>query len=1048
MIEEIFFWATIAMAARPALEQAIYIDNVHRGNHYHYDMGNGSISERRPLYPQEVWIDLALIAAVPPPQTPAPGTLSGVVRGISGVALAPVPGSDRLFEAPLGTFLDMIPANYAGGAYRPTLTDAALKRVPYNPSVWIADGVLRRVEFLDASPVELGYSLPLSLDYWRYVGAIAGSGSVAPGGLWQRGPDPVAPAQIDISLAPAPATSALDTVVFPASSTEFQGGVPAETKFFLDGSSGAIRGGGVTGTAWDVAQRGAFSVAFGQDGVASGVGSTVAGGQNSTAAANMATVGGGQGNAANGTSSTIAGGDSNTANGTESFVGGGRLNTAGADGSAIGGGNSNITGGDASFIGGGNDNFANETCAVVGGGKSNTAAGDSSTVAGGINNAASGILRSTVGGGEGNTASANYSVVAGGANNAASGEYSIAAGGQLNAASGELSCVVGGGGLAAGEGNTSAGLCSFVGGGRRNTAVGEFSTVGGGERNYADGLHSAISGGLNNLSNSTACAIGGGLSNTVSGAMATIAGGQLNLASGISSNVSGGMSNHAFGPNSHVGGGSNNTASGPMATVVAGDSNTASDDMSFVGCGQGNSVGAGAGTATAAVLVGGISNRIGITSTSLYAFIGCGSNGVVDGNNSAVVGGNNNVVSGALASIVGGESNAATESISFVGGGKGNLAGAGRSDSEGAAIVGGLSNQIAPSASAPYSFIGGGRGNLVDAAEASIVGGSSNYVAADGSFVGGGNGNQVGAGGSYSAIGGGSNNRSTAVQAFVGAGDSNSVGGSFAAGGVVAGVSNSVQGDNCVIGAGVSNQCSGTSNGILGGRQNAISTPGGAAETTGAAVVCGVSNSITAGCYHTVLNGFNNVISTTNTNAPYTSSSVAAGLNCSCSTNNTFMWNDGGSAGTAPLNSVNPRTFLARATNGFFFYTGNATANGATLAAGSSAWAAVSDRAAKENIEELDSAAALAKVRNLPIYQYNYKGTEPGQIYRGPMAQDWHAAFPSEKDPLTIDTMDLDGVTLAAVKGLAERNHHLEERVVALEALIASLIGKQAPREV
>ena len=56
------------------------------------------------------------------------------------------------------------------------------------------------------------------------------------------------------------------------------------------------------------------------------------------------------------------------------------------------------------------------------------------------------------------------------------------------------------------------------------------------------------------------------------------------------------------------------------------------------------------------------------------------------------------------------------------------------------------------------------------------------------------------------------------------------------------------------------------------------------------------------------------------------------------------------------------------------------------------------------------------------------------------MAQDWHQAFPSEKDPLKIDTMDLDGVALAAIKGLqaiikeqAERLNELEEYVYNLE---------------
>ena len=47
-------------------------------------------------------------------------------------------------------------------------------------------------------------------------------------------------------------------------------------------------------------------------------------------------------------------------------------------------------------------------------------------------------------------------------------------------------------------------------------------------------------------------------------------------------------------------------------------------------------------------------------------------------------------------------------------------------------------------------------------------------------------------------------------------------------------------------------------------------------------------------------------------------------------------------------------------------------------------------------------------------------------LWRGPYAQDWHAAFPSAKDNLMIDTMDLDGITLSAVKGLIIENKRLK----------------------
>jgi hypothetical protein len=49
----------------------------------------------------------------------------------------------------------------------------------------------------------------------------------------------------------------------------------------------------------------------------------------------------------------------------------------------------------------------------------------------------------------------------------------------------------------------------------------------------------------------------------------------------------------------------------------------------------------------------------------------------------------------------------------------------------------------------------------------------------------------------------------------------------------------------------------------------------------------------------------------------------------------------------------------------------------------------------------------------------------------GPVAQDWNAAFPIDKDPLRIDTMDLHGVSLAAIQGLLARVEKLEARLTA-----------------
>ena len=99
------------------------------------------------------------------------------------------------------------------------------------------------------------------------------------------------------------------------------------------------------------------------------------------------------------------------------------------------------------------------------------------------------------------------------------------------------------------------------------------------------------------------------------------------------------------------------------------------------------------------------------------------------------------------------------------------------------------------------------------------------------------------------------------------------------------------------------------------------------------------------------------------------------------------------------------------------------------LAAGLSAW--VSDRNAKENLRPFDG--VLERLERIPIYEYNYKGQAAERVCRGPMAQDWHSEFQSDKDPLRIDTMDLDGVALAAIKELSSQVRELRAEVERLK---------------
>jgi hypothetical protein len=77
-----------------------------------------------------------------------------------------------------------------------------------------------------------------------------------------------------------------------------------------------------------------------------------------------------------------------------------------------------------------------------------------------------------------------------------------------------------------------------------------------------------------------------------------------------------------------------------------------------------------------------------------------------------------------------------------------------------------------------------------------------------------------------------------------------------------------------------------------------------------------------------------------------------------------------------------------------------------------------SDRNAKENFADIDPREVLAKVVDLPLHTWNYRGDDHKVKHLGPVAQDFHAAFHIGPDDKHIATVDADGVALAAIQGL------------------------------
>jgi hypothetical protein len=108
------------------------------------------------------------------------------------------------------------------------------------------------------------------------------------------------------------------------------------------------------------------------------------------------------------------------------------------------------------------------------------------------------------------------------------------------------------------------------------------------------------------------------------------------------------------------------------------------------------------------------------------------------------------------------------------------------------------------------------------------------------------------------------------------------------------------------------------------------------------------------------------------------------------------------------------------------------------LPAGLSSWSTISDHAAKENFESIDTHEILRQVGELPLAAWNYRSDPNQRRCIGPVAQDFHAAF-GLGDTVTINSIDMDGVALAAIQALYEENQELKARLERLEALITGM---------
>ena len=302
--------------------------------------------------------------------------------------------------------------------------------------------------------------------------------------------------------------------------------------------------------------------------------------------------------------------------------------------------------------------------------------------------------------------------------------------------------------------------------------------------------------------------------------------------------------------------------------------------------------------------------------------------------------------------------------------------------------------------------LGAGNHDMTSAANSTIASGSSNEIKSTSrSFVGGGQDNVV------TGVGAPTTNVNMAI---------------------LAGVSNTItDAPDSIIGGGGSNSINGPSSAFLGGGTSNSITSGG-----GQSVLVGGQSNLVSGLNAAVLAGrFNEAVGLVST---------ALGLKSQVSHNYSLLINTlpGGdpNTDTDPFNSAGDSEFAVRCNN-IRFFTNLAQSAGMTMAAGASAWVAVSDENAKKDIWPATDDALSGYRTLLPVSYYMGE-----RIGAGITAQNWYNAFPFIMRKyvggyLGVNQAERDGIQDMAIKQLLGIVDDLVERVAILERKLALAEG-------
>ena len=114
-----------------------------------------------------------------------------------------------------------------------------------------------------------------------------------------------------------------------------------------------------------------------------------------------------------------------------------------------------------------------------------------------------------------------------------------------------------------------------------------------------------------------------------------------------------------------------------------------------------------------------------------------------------------------------------------------------------------------------------------------------------------------------------------------------------------------------------------------------------------------------------------------------------------------------------------------------------------TVIEGQVAYTFSSDRNKKENFQPVDGEEVLRKIRQFNLTSWNYIGQDAKTLrHYGPMAQDFYGAFGHDAigavgTPKTINSGDMAGIMMVAIKALAMENVQLKSAVATQEAVNA-----------